>query len=318
MDGQPEPRDATLAVAGAFAGIKYRQIDVPFDTPFADLRNLGLEEAARLGADWAVIIDTDERLLLNGFNVKRLDDIPQEVDFLVVLSDSGAYDKPRFFRLPAKGRFQFDVHEDYTDGGRMGSIVQVRFSELPKSEEQMKENLTIYLNHMEKQVEADPTNARWLMYKAWFLEDLGRNEESIACYGDAIRVAPDMSQGFIYFRLGWLLVKLGRYLESLMCALQGLAQAPEMPELHCLAGQACIGLGRPWQALAWSISAIAFRGSDRAGFREPTMFFEDPYQVRAAAYTLLEDQENVQRATVDIEEAKKERELFTKTGVPRG
>ena len=127
--------DDTLAIAREIAGNKLLVREFPWQDDFAAARNFALTAAAETGADWAVSLDSDERLDRGGVDVRsRL--AAAEADVLHVAHANGTYAKERFFRLPVRGRYVGPTHEAFiSDGGLAGTLEGIRFDELAKSEE---------------------------------------------------------------------------------------------------------------------------------------------------------------------------------------
>src|SRR5262245_50207237 len=62
--------DGTLDVARGVAKDKLTVVEHAWSDSFSDARNASIEAAVALGVDWIFIVDTDERILLNGTDLR--------------------------------------------------------------------------------------------------------------------------------------------------------------------------------------------------------------------------------------------------------
>src|SRR6185436_17229614 len=84
--------DETLEIARRVAGDKYVGCRFSWINDFAAARNFALEAAAAEGADWAVTLDTDERIDLAGVDLRKVLGSARE-DVLMMFSRNGEYAK---------------------------------------------------------------------------------------------------------------------------------------------------------------------------------------------------------------------------------
>ena len=315
--------DGTLAEARSVAGGKLRIVDLPIATPFAEARNAGLVEAARLGGTWGVILDTDERILPGGGAVRQaLLDAPGDVTHITVMEDTGNYDKVRFLRLPCPGRYRHGVHEDFTCEGRAGNLLQVRFHEVPKPPETVRANFLVQLAGLEAQCQAEPDHPRWQYYRGRVLEAMGRPGEALAAYEASLRnLTHPGTLAWTFFVMARCLHAQARHQVAREVCIRGLAHRPDYPELHWLAGVQCLHLGLYRDALAWARLAVVFtwRGAkeadvERTGDKEPLALFEGPWQVMAAAFGALGQEGERQEALREVARAEGERVAFFAPG----
>jgi glycosyltransferase involved in cell wall biosynthesis len=136
-------RDDTLEVARRVAGEKLLVREFPWRDDFAAARNFALDAAAEAGGEWAVTVDTDERLLVDpGFDLRAaLAATPARV--LHVAVEDGGYAKERILRLPAPERWTGPTHEAL-GGQRAGEsavLAGMRFRELPKDSAALRRKL---------------------------------------------------------------------------------------------------------------------------------------------------------------------------------
>ena len=306
--------DRTLAIAREVAGAKFRQVDIPVATATGGMRNAGLDEAARLGGDWAVLLDTDERLERHGGDVRgALDRTPEAVRMITVADDTGTYDKIRFLRLPAEGRYRQDVHEDFAGPGPLGRIGRIRFRELPKTPEQLRANAEAQLAGLEAQARAEPDNPRWRYYHGRTLELLGRPREALAAYESTrTQLTSPGTLAWTHFLMARCMDALGQHAAARELCVRGLAHAPDHPELAWFAGIQCVRLEAYRDAQAWARIAAVFtargpRDLERTGDREPLAYFEGPWQVMAAACRGLGLEVEAQEALEEVARARGER-----------
>jgi tetratricopeptide (TPR) repeat protein len=313
--------DRTLEIARSVVGDKLRILEIPLagaESDMAHFRNLGLEHAS---GDWAILLDTDERILANGIDVRStLERQPANVACITIYDDLGTYDKIRFIRLPTKGRYQqgFGIHEDFAGfDGIIGKLPHIRFHELPKTPEQVQASLKAQLVGMQKQVASDPTNPRWRYYLGSIYENLQQYPEAIAEYKASVPYVEDPGiRAWTYYSMGRVAYANQSGIEAIDYSLEGMKYRPDYAELPWLASVVYQSLGELEKALAWAkITALwTWRGKredqiNRVSFKEPRAYFEGPYEVMARVYHDLKDGRE-QWATKELMRARKERELF--------
>src|SRR6188768_2857610 len=96
--------DDSLDIARSVAGNKYVSRSFAWIQDFAAARNFALDAAAELGADWAITVDTDERIDRRGIDLRAVM-ASTTAGVLMMPSSDGTYAKERCFRLPAGQRF---------------------------------------------------------------------------------------------------------------------------------------------------------------------------------------------------------------------
>jgi hypothetical protein len=253
---------------------------------FADARNAALAVAYTVGGDWAVTCDVDERLVLHGEPVRQFLEMTP-CDTLMVTQADGTYAKERFFRLPATGEWVGDTHEFFDRIGKRGTLPQMRFTELSKTEEQLQAKHARDLNALREMICAEPAEARWHYYFGQTKQALGDLSGAISAYRKCAGLTTWHEQG------AWAMYKatecwdhLGDHAAMKKYALDGLLILPT-PELAWVAGLACYRLSQLGSAIAWSRVAIEWAGDQsvaRDGFREPKAWAEGPYDVLRHAY----------------------------------
>lgn len=109
----------------------------PWRNDFADARNAALDAARVQGADWAMTLDTDERMLTSDPEAVRQYLQNSHHSVIHASGADGSYAKYRFLK-PTKGRWVGYTHEYFDAQGPATTMDSslLSFSELPKSFEQ--------------------------------------------------------------------------------------------------------------------------------------------------------------------------------------
>lgn len=312
--------DATMAVADEVAGGKLMFVEWPWADDFAKARNFALESASTLGFKWAITLDTDERILPQGDDIRSiLLEAPSDVGAFNMRAEGGTYDKPRCIRLPARAEFRGAVHEAfpaYTLKPRL--FEKAEFRELAKTPEQIRSKAERDLRILTRLTETEPTDPRWHYYMGESFVHLNRLHEAIASYKacSALRGWPEESAWACY-RAAECFFRLNDPLKALEVCCQGLERHSGITELAWLAGFACYQLKRFEDAVSWARMAAAngyFRGSGalttRIGFRFWPGLYEGPYDVLRFALKHLNRHDEASVAEVDFTRAKGEREAL--------
>ena len=308
--------DDTLSIAREIAGDKLIVRPFPWRDDFAAARNFALTAAAETGADWAVGLDSDERLDRGGIDVRsRL--AAAEVDVLYVAHANGTYAKERFFRLPVRGCYVGPTHEAFNSGGSLpGMLEGVRFEELAKSEEGYRRKAERDVAILTRYTAEHPDDPRWFYYLGDSLSGLGRHDEAIA----AFRICAssdgwDEEGAWALYRAAECFLKLDRPVEAIEACAAGMARHAGLAELPWLAAYASWHAGTPAQAVYWAQQAIAlghFAGAGgsvpRSGFRHPPALWEGPYDVLRFALRRVGDDTGADEAERLFHEAKAARE----------
>lgn len=174
--------DKTIDIARSIAGDKLVVKKYEWINNFADARNFALKCAAEESADWAIFVDTDERMLWNDEDLRTvLNDTDKNV--LMMYSVDGSYCKERLFKIPAAEKYTGPTHETYP-AYKVGfdSLTKARFLELPKSPEQYKKKFLRDVEILRKHVKSNPNDPRWFYYLGDTLKNLGQFEEAIQAF----------------------------------------------------------------------------------------------------------------------------------------
>jgi predicted O-linked N-acetylglucosamine transferase (SPINDLY family) len=111
------------------------------------------------------------------------------------------------------------------------------------------------LSLVQRSLESDPSQPHVHCSLGNALHDLGRNDEALASYAMALRLAPNFAGAL--FNQGNVLMKLGRTPEALASFDQALLLQPAHAEAHLNRGNALLALNRPLEALQSYRSALA-------------------------------------------------------------
>jgi hypothetical protein len=284
-----EHEDDSLAIAD----VNLHVVPFKWTGSFSDARNFALKVAADRGADWALLLDSDETLVTPKapYNL-RCNLEGSRVPHWTLKSSDGVYQQPRFFHLPTTGAFVGPTHEEYRPSLPAHVLAGVTFATPPKDHAQALASAARDLPLLEAYVDEHPDDTRFIYY-------LGATHATLGNHLDAIehfRLRADMGWGeeaaWSLFRCAvcWLQLKMPKH--ALDVAMEGMSKHAGLPELPYIAGMACLELQRWEQALIWGALAaslgkfvrfkfgINFRGEvERVGQRSLVAFYEGPYEV---------------------------------------
>lgn len=307
--------DDTLDIAREIAGEKLIVREFPWRDDFAAARNFALEAAAELGADWAVTVDTDERLDLRGLDTRSVLR-GTSADVLYVMKQDGSYAKERFFRLPVRGTFVGPTHEAFERQGTMEILSGVEFSELEKSDEQYRRKAERDVAILTRYTSEHPGDPRWFYYLGDSLAGLERHEEAVAAFRTCAALDGwDEEAAWAMYRAGQSLLSLDRPADAVMAFAEGMGRHAGLAELPWMAAFASWQAEKPAQAGYWARVAVPmghFAGVGaqvpRHGFRHPPGLWEGPYDVLRFALRRLGDDSGADEAERLYHEAKAARE----------
>jgi tetratricopeptide (TPR) repeat protein len=292
-------QDGTLNVARKVMGDRVRVVQASDTLSMAAWRNIGLEEATRLGATWACQLDTDERIhIRKGFDL--LGYLASEKEDCVLTRDSTrAYSKERFFRLPATIQWSGHCHERSSTGA-VSLCEQVTFSELPKTQKTLEERFKFIRSEMKAAVQADPLDSRSWFHLGDALAGLGDMLKALEAFQKCADLRRDpFEAAFACFRSATILNTLGRFQEGIYTCALGLSIHSGCAELAWWAGFLCLRLKQPIQAICWARMAIVNGCVEGIGvsipryfYRSPVGLWEGPYQVLELAQEALGNHES--------------------------
>jgi SAM-dependent methyltransferase len=250
--------DATeSAVAEALRGSQVGHCLVRFawTGSYADARNFALEQAEKLGATWALTLDTDERLEL------RREDLPlahPEVHSINVKDRDHGYQKERLIRCGVGARWEHAVHERLICTGRY-ALGRGAFWELPKSEETKRARMLRGIEACEKLIAEGQANAHVRRHYAECVGAAGDRDKA----AEQWRIVSADPEAKLYektwceFRLAEYEFQQGRLEEARDRAARALGRDPGLiQELGALLSCLNSFMGDNQAALLWAMTVI--------------------------------------------------------------
>jgi tetratricopeptide (TPR) repeat protein len=253
------------------------------------LRNRGLDLAAAQGFDWAIQLDTDERLSFPDNFREILGNSPGVNTFSSIYA-TGTYSKERVFRLPVDGVFTGGIHEQWS-GSCVALMKGLTFFELPKSEETLDTLTAAMVKGLEEQMKAHPESYRWPLQLALIYRAKEKPGLAIKLLFDALNLdANETTKAWMQYVVALCYMDINDPVTALSECLDGLSFHPGLAELSHLAGICCMKMGRPQEAMCWANMAISnglFYGSsfaeNRMGHREPYALWDGPFELQRDA-----------------------------------
>ncbi len=297
------------------AGYLYPQIvGWAWRDDFGAARNASLDFAQDTGADWAIMVDTDERLICPSPAAVRafLVALPPEVVVVIAFSSDGASGRERFFRLPAKHRWIGRTHEAFpVDVGEQAIIPAklIMWDDVPKTADQLRAKNERDAVLLEAEIAEHPDDMRWYFYRGAALAGLGRHEEAIESYRQAADRGRGEDAAMACARAAEILVHEKRYEEAVAACARGMTIRADIAELPWIAAGASINMGERHQAEAWALLAKVHGEAGagkvaltrRVGFRNIRALREGPDEILRMARpapVALEPDANPIRITV--------------------
>lgn len=263
---------------------------------FGRARNECLDLAKAAGADWSLLLDTDERYLCDEPEVLRMMLSKQKAEALFVWHGSRSYSQARLVQIPCGIRYSGRTHEAFPAYLVPNETTELlRFVDVPKTPEQMEHKLLRDLQLLTQSTLEDPTSTR-----AWFY--LGQTRQGFKDHSGAVlaydRCAElrgwDEESAWACYRAAECLCELGQWQAAIDRCGVGLTRHAGVSELAWLAGFASYKLGRFADAVSWSQMSAAtgkWRNQGghikRIGFNHPPGLWEGPFNVMACAYREL-------------------------------
>jgi tetratricopeptide (TPR) repeat protein len=307
--------DDSLRIAREIAGPKLVVRPFPWSDDFSAVRNFALAAAHELGADWAMTLDTDERIHLQGLDIHQaLQEATAET--LHVLHTNGTYGKERFFRLPARGTWRGPTHEAYSGAGSIATLPHIEFDELDKDDAQYRRKAERDVAILTRYVAQHPGDPRWHYYLGDSLAGLERHEEAVGAFRACAALRGwDEESAWALYRAAESLIALGRPVEAIEACAEGMSRHAGLAELPWLASYAAWRAGRPAQAVYWARISVMlghYLGCGatvpRIGFRHPPALWEGPFDVLRFALRQIGDDAGAEEAERLYEEALEARE----------
>jgi glycosyltransferase involved in cell wall biosynthesis len=285
--------DESLAIASAIARSKYVERKFEWVSDFAAARNFGFEVAKEIDADWAIILDTDERIHLAVNNIR--DAIASLVgDIFLVYETSRSYCKEKLFRIPTTGKYIGATHEYFDCSSGVRTFMEaIAFSEVPKTAAATLAKFNRDLEILDRLVKEEPTNTRCFFYLGETLKNLGDFKQAIIAYRDCANLNGwDEEAAWACYREAECWLALEEWREAINACAKGLTKHAGIAELAWLAAYASYYADLNSQAINWAHLSIAMgkhqgygKAIERIGFQYPEAQYEKPYDV--LKYALL-------------------------------
>lgn len=279
--------DRTLERAREIAGKKLAVNQHLWADDFSAARNAGFKAAEDLGADWTLIIDSDERINFGKLDLR--DALQSEKrDVLFIEADDGSYPKEKLVRARRNVQFIGPTHEALING-RRGLLRGPTFSELAKTNVQMTQKLKRDMRLLEIYSAEHPNDPRWHLYLGLTYEGLEQYERAAASYGRCVELRKTgVEAAWSAFKQAEALCELGRHGAAVQAAARGLGANSTSAECAWIAADASLRRGNKDQAIAWARMAEAIgyykgNGVERLHFRHLPALYELPYEVLRAA-----------------------------------
>jgi hypothetical protein len=276
-------KDGTVEHARRIAGDKLVLFSHDW-VDFSTARNVGLKAAKMSGAEWAVIVDSDERLEFeDDFDLRAaLSEV--RADIIRMESADGHYPKDKIVRLSSKARFIGPTHE-VLRGGARETLEGALFHELSKSRPQLKRKFARDIELLLPYIEKNPTDPRWYYYLGASYEGTGDHARAAEAFGEcATRRKIGDEAAWSSYKQAEMLLILKRYDESVAAAARGMAANATFAECAWVAAVAASRQRQNDQAIAWARIAEAVGlykgcGTNREFFRHLPASYELPYDV---------------------------------------
>jgi glycosyltransferase involved in cell wall biosynthesis len=273
---------AAKAIAVAREILGDRCIVHRFSEPFdcARARNFGLDCAAADGFDFAMQLDTDERMrVADPSIVKRMLSMV-ETETVLCENDGHCYKKNRFFRLPREGRWDGVVHEGYlTQGATLAR--GITFSEVEKTpDEEFARQIWIAAKCSEA-LKSDPNNARYHYYLA---DALDATDDPIGAVAEFLRAAElsdwDEEVDWSHYKAAMIRYAMGDIGQALSITLASSLRTPELLWAASLFALELGALPRSEELASRAVSAAEEqREHDRQGFTYKFAWYEGPHDI---------------------------------------
>ncbi|MCA9132257.1 MAG: glycosyltransferase [Planctomycetales bacterium] len=294
--------DRTCDIARQIAGDKLRLRQFAWEDDFGAARNQALEYARGERADWALTLDTDERMLFadsiaGPASLRARLAADGRVATWLVASEDGSYAKERWIRMPTELYWQGRTHETLCGvrADQRRQLSGMAFREQPKTEAEVQEKLQRDLRLLRADVAGSPQQDHRWYYLGQTLANLGQHEGAITAFDRcaAMRQWDELAAWACYMSAKSL-AELGLYEEAIeRCAL-GLSVDAHFPELAWMSGWCYFQTRAFRQAIAWSHLAISLgcvsgigQAIDRVGFRDLVGWYEGPYDILRYAHEQL-------------------------------
>lgn len=307
--------DGSIEIAVAAAGEKAVVRSYTWCNDFAHARNFAIDQATDLGAQWAVTVDADERMLIGDFLIREYL-ASTTAGCLFTQDDTRTYWKARFFLLPCPVRYEGPTHESFA-GFRLTEerLLDVRFSELAKTDAQLRAKRLRDIEILTAYTKAHPNHPRWFYYLGDSCAGVGQLDDAVVAF-DACQALGGWNEeaAWACYRAAWCKVALGDLQAAIEWSARGLVHHPGIAELAWTASFATHKLGRHHEAVYWARISEAlgcFKGIGdqvrRIGFSAPKGLYEGPYDVLRFSLASIGDVQGAALAQAQFERAELKR-----------
>lgn len=300
--------DETIERAEEVAGEKLVVVEHDW-VDFSTARNASLAAARELGAEWIIIVDSDERI---DFGTVDLRSVLKKTraNTLDIESSDGVYPKPKILRASAPLHFVGPTHETIVGANTIETLSGATFYELPKTEAQVRKKFTRDLILLSDYVARHPHDPRWWFYLGVSYEGIGDYASAAAAFGECVtRRKFGEEAAWAAFKQAEQFHSLRRFEEAVAAAARGMGASATSAECAWVAAVASWRLGRPEQSVAWArvceaVGRYKGCGPHRVSFRHPPALYELPYDVLREA---LPDEAGRKWADAEFYKAKRAR-----------
>lgn len=311
--------DGTLQIAEQAAQGKLIVRAMQWTDDFGAARNQALTFVREIGGQWAITLDTDERLqfadpLVDKAALLAYLDRRPAIDVWLVPSSDRTYFKERILRVSSSTlRWQGRVHEalhGVTPNNR-DRLEGMQFVEKPKSPQELAIKFERDTQLLRLDIRDNPDSGRYWYYLGQTLANLGQSEGAITALDRCSEMRDwDELAAWACYVCAKSLAQLELYDEAIERCATGLAIDAEFPELAWMAGW-CYYRKRDFrQAIVWSHMSIALgcvagigHSIQRLGFRDLSGWYEGPFDILYHAYAQLGDTPASQQAQQDYQNA---------------
>ena len=323
IDNDPDlmGSDNTIEVARSVCGDKLLIFHYDgSDFSCGDCRNFGLKCAQESGFDWAFQLDTDERFMPDGKDLRRtLEQLPATTMTCSLWNADNTYEKLLLFRLPVRAKYRYHIHEEWTEIVD-GAISGMRYWELPKPEGVDHNRNASMLRGLEKQISEDPDNPRWYYYKGQVSNMEEDFENAIDCFTLAFSKCDNEKhfdlKAWTCFCAANVCLALKEYADACNWCLRGIGTRGDCPELYTTIAKVFGLTGRLEECITFCELAVSQspvnvkRRRMRSGFVHLPASFEEPYLVMSEAYRALGETRLSEWAKREAMRKEKERKVF--------
>jgi hypothetical protein len=303
--------DRTVEVARSCVGDRLRAFSHPW-AGFADARNTSLRLAHEAGAEWALMLDSDEFTDHPvGFDLAReLAAVPPPTDVLLLAARDGSHMRERVFRLPITGRFVGKTHEAFVgNAAPFVPLGQLVIGGDDKTPDELAHKWARDRVLLEEQIRAEPKDARWAFYLGETLYGLREWRAAADAYQSSMRLGGwEQQAAFAAFRASVCFEQLGLYEAGVSVALRGMQKHAGFAECPWQAALCFHRAGNQPQAARFARIAVAL--GRYAGHAEPSTchrylsaLYEGPFNVLRHALAELGDREGASKAEEDYQAA---------------